>query len=82
LCCGYCVDVDTILKAYAELAGKARSTLKDKVYAFEVMSVAHMRHESAKETWRNLAEIHSSPEWLWPAGGLSRVGSIVSSCPL
>ena len=53
------------LKAYAEQAGKARSTLKDKVHAYRVLSsVAHMRHEDAQGQWRNLAEIHAAPEWL------------------
>ncbi len=55
------------LNAYAEAAGKARETLSKKVMAWRVLSVVHVDHETAKESWRNLAEIHSSPEWLWPA---------------
>jgi len=55
------------LKAYAELAGKVYRTLYDKVHAFRVLSVLHMQNEDAKSYWRNLAEIHSAPEWLWPA---------------
>lgn len=53
------------LKAYAEAAGKARSTLKDKVHAYRVLSVAHVRHADICDSWRNLAEIHAAPNWLW-----------------
>ncbi len=55
------------LKAYAEVSGKPRSTLKDKVHAYRVLSVAHMRHGTIRDQWRNLAEIHAASEWLWPA---------------
>ena len=55
------------LKAYAEASGKVRKTLSDKVLAFRVMSVAHVRHEDVKDSWRNLAEIHAAPNWLWSA---------------
>lgn len=55
------------LKAYTEAAGKARSTLKDKLHAYRVLSVAHVRHEDIRDSWRNLAEIHAAPRWLWPA---------------
>lgn len=55
------------LKSYAEVAGKAYDNLYKKLRAFEVLSVCHMANDAAKESWRNLAEIHSAPEWLWPA---------------
>ena len=38
------------LKAYAERAGKARTTLTDKVKAFRVLSVTHMRHDAARDS--------------------------------
>ncbi len=53
------------LKAYAEQAGKKYTTLYDKVKAFRVLAVTHMRNEDARDSWRNLAEIHAAPQWLW-----------------
>ena len=29
--------------------------------------LTHMRHEDARDSWRNLAEIHAAPQWLWSA---------------
>lgn len=81
------------LKAYAEQAGKSRTSLNHNVHAWRVLSATHMGHESPpwylygydepvpfpaleeeprpnawlKEHWRNLAEIHAAPEWLWTA---------------
>ena len=56
------------LKAYAEMAGKARETLSKKVMGWRVLaSVVHVDHNTARENWRNLAEIHAAPEWLWAA---------------
>jgi ParB/RepB/Spo0J family partition protein len=55
------------LKAYAEQVGKARETLKDKLYAWEVFSVVHVHHDVSTDSWRNMAAIHAAPEWLWPA---------------
>ena len=55
------------LKAYAERAGKARTTLADKLKAWRVLSVTHVRHEDITDSWRNLAEIHAAPKWLWAA---------------
>lgn len=56
------------LKAYAEAAGKARQSLQHKVYAWRVLSsVPHVGHADIRDQWRNLAEIHAAPEWLWPA---------------
>lgn len=55
------------LKAYAERAGKARTTLADKVKAWRVLDVTHVRHVSIRDSWRNLAEIHAAPRWLWAA---------------
>lgn len=54
------------MKAYAEKAGKKRGTLTDKVMAWRVLNtVRHVPHESLRDSWRNLAEIHAAPEWLW-----------------
>lgn len=55
------------LKAYAEKVGKARTTLSDKVKAFRVLSVTHVRHADIRDRWRCLAEIHAAPSWLWRA---------------
>jgi hypothetical protein len=55
------------LKAYANAAGKKYTTLYDKVKAYRVLAVTHMRNADARDQWRNLAEIHAAPEWLWPA---------------
>ena len=55
------------LKAYAERAGKDRSTLARKVMAWRVLAVCHVAHTEVSECWRNLAEIHAAPQWLWSA---------------
>ena len=56
------------LKAYAERAGQARQSLQHKVYGWRVLAtVPHMGHDAARENWRNLAEIHAAPKWLWSA---------------
>ena len=55
------------LKAYAEASGKARETLSKKVMSFRVLSVVHVDHKDAQDNWRNLAEIHAAPNWLWKA---------------
>lgn len=55
------------LKAYAEAAGKSRTTLTDKVKSYRVLSVTHVRHADIRDSWRNLAEIHAAPQWLWAA---------------
>ena len=38
----------------------ALSTLTDKVMAWRVLDMTHMRHEDARDSWRNLAEIHAA----------------------
>ena len=39
-----------------------------KVKAYRVLSsVTHVRHADIADSWRNLAEIHAAPQWLWPA---------------
>ena len=53
------------LKAYAEASGKVRTTLSPKVMAWRVLSVTHVSHDSIYKDWRNLAEIHAAPKWLW-----------------
>ena len=53
------------LKAYAEWAGKKYTTLYDKMKAWRVMSVTHVRNEAIRDAWSQLATIHSAPQWLW-----------------
>ena len=55
------------LKIYATQTGKKYTTLMHKVYAARVMQNTHMGIDESSQLWRALAEIHSSPEWLWPA---------------
>lgn len=55
------------LKAYAEQAGKGYDNLKVKARAFRVMTEGHVSPEDARDSWRNLAEIHAAPQWLWKA---------------
>ncbi len=52
------------LKSYAERAGKVYTTLSTKVKAWRVASVTHVSNEAARDSWRNLAEIHAAPKWL------------------
>ena len=52
------------LKAYAEWAGKKRTTLSTKVNAWRVLAVTDIGHESARDNWSQIAEIHAAPEWL------------------
>ena len=53
------------LKAYAERAGKGYRTLYDKLRAYSVLAVLHVQNTDLRDSWRNLAEIHAAPEWLW-----------------
>jgi ParB/RepB/Spo0J family partition protein len=53
------------LKAYAAAVGKNEKTLHTKVRAWRVRSNLHVEIDNAD--WRNLAEIHAAPEWLWAA---------------
>ena len=56
------------LKAYAEMVGKKRTTLQDKMYAYEVMrSVPDVRHKDLCDNWSQLTVIHAAPSWLWYA---------------
>lgn len=56
------------LKSYAEMAGKARQNLSLKVLAYRVMAACNTcSTDQAREVWRNLAEIHAAPKWLWRA---------------
>lgn len=55
------------LKAYAEASGKERKNLQNKLHAWRVLSVSHMGHAEVADSWRNLAEIHAAPNWLWSA---------------
>ena len=57
------------LKSYAERAGKSRRTLLDKVYAWQVLSCCTCNTADIRDSWRNLAEIHAAPKWLWRARG-------------
>lgn len=55
------------LKSYAERAGKAQTTLRNKLMAFRVATESHVGFGQVRECWRNLAEIHAAPKWLWRA---------------
>ena len=55
------------LKAYAEASGKVYQTLVKKLWAWRVVSVIHVDNENAQDNWRNLAQIHAAPNWLWKA---------------
>ena len=55
------------LKAYAEASGKVYQTLVKKLWAWRVVSVIHVDNENAQDNWRNLAQIHAAPNWLWRA---------------
>lgn len=54
------------LKTYAEVVGKARTSLSHKALAYRVYAVTHMGHD-LRDRWRCLAELHAAPSWLWPA---------------
>ena len=54
------------LKEYAEKAGKNEKTLHTKIRAWRVLANLHVEIDST-DSWRNLAELHAAPEWLWPA---------------
>jgi protein gp37 len=55
------------LKAYAAAAGKERTLLNRKVMAWRVLNVCHVTHDQIADDWRNLAELHAAPQWLWAA---------------
>lgn len=55
------------LKAYAEQSGKAQTTLRNKLMAWRVATESHVGFDKVRDCWRNLAEIHAAPEWLWSA---------------
>ena len=55
------------LKAYAEASGKVYTTLCYKITSSRVSAVSHVGHADAQDNWRNLAEIHAAPNWLWKA---------------
>jgi len=55
------------LKGYAEKAGKNEKTLHTKLRAWRVLANLHVEINQARDSWRNLAEIHAAPEWLWSA---------------
>ena len=57
------------LKSYAERAGKNGRTMHDKVKAWRVLENVHVHIDNIREAWRNLAEIHAAPKWLWRARG-------------
>jgi len=55
------------LKAYAEAAGKAHSTMHDKVKAYRVMADTNVRIGDVSDGWVRLSIIHAAPAWLWSA---------------
>ena len=57
------------LKSYAERAGKKYDALHQRLRAWRVLHVSNVNHEVIRDNWRNLAEIHAAPKWLWRARG-------------
>jgi hypothetical protein len=56
------------VKTYAAQAGRARTNVSNEVLAARVaLSVTNVGHEQLADRWTALREIHSAPEWLWPA---------------
>ena len=55
------------LKAYAEASGKGYQGLYYKQRGYAVYHVVNEDHKDAQDNWRNLAEIHAAPNWLWKA---------------
>jgi ParB/RepB/Spo0J family partition protein len=53
------------LKSYAERAGKKYDALHQRLRAWRVLHVSNVNHEVIRDSWRNLAEIHAAPNWLW-----------------
>ncbi|NCA71891.1 MAG: DUF5131 family protein [Sphingobacteriia bacterium] len=63
----HAADSGMDLKAYAEASGKAYKALYNKATAYRVASVSHVGIADIRDQWRNLAEIHAAPRWLWSA---------------
>lgn len=55
---------------YARQIGKPQTTIADKIKAARVYSVNARALDCIRDSWRNLAEIHAAPKWLW--GGIGR----------
>ncbi len=56
------------LKAYAKSVGKGEDLQRLKLWSHRVFSSnRHVSVSDAKKFWRNLAEIHAAPQWLWSA---------------
>lgn len=52
---------------YVRAIGKPQTTVSDKWKAARVFNACALKISSVKDAWRNLAEIHAAPEWLWSA---------------
>lgn len=52
---------------YVREIGKAQQTVSHRWRAAEVFTPCGVKFESVKDSWRNLAEIHSAPRWAWSA---------------
>ena len=64
----HAAESDLSIRAYADLANKPHTTLADKIKAWKVLNCTHVRTtEWLLDHWRNLAEIHAAPQWLWVA---------------
>jgi protein gp37/ParB-like chromosome segregation protein Spo0J len=55
------------LKAYAEATGKKYDAMHQRVRAWRVLHVSNENRAEIRDDWRNLAEIHTAPRWLWAA---------------
>lgn len=70
----HAAESELSIRAYAEAVGKPHTTLADKIKAWRVLDCTHVRTDELRDSWRNLAEIHAAPNWLW----LSLVGRMMA----
>jgi hypothetical protein len=55
------------IKAFAEIAGKPRTSVQDRVKAARVVVVTGTRHDGVRQNWSGIGELHAAPQWLWKA---------------
>src|SRR5271169_3099416 len=60
-------EYETDVKAYAESAGRKRTTVHAEVYAAEVATAVPDIGNGLSPHFAKLVEIHAARPWLWPA---------------
>lgn len=55
------------VRAYADQTGKGKDNVNLKMIAARVSTCVDISPDSIRDSWRNLAEIHAAPKWLWSA---------------